>query len=127
MILSMNVRLWGNVEIYISDGVYIGDNTTLFASKCADIDICKDTFITSTYIIDINHWYEIGKPISKCKYTSEKMEIGKNFWIGQAVTILKVSEIGNVCVVGAKSLVNKKFGDEIIIAGIPAKKIKEKE
>ena len=128
MVLSRNVRFWGNGDIYISDGVCIGDNTTLFASKGAGIDIGKDTFIAAnTYIIDMNHGYEIGKPISKCTDTSEKIEIGKNVWIGQDVTILKGSEIGNGCVVGAKSLVNKKFGDEIIIAGIPAKKIKEKE
>lgn len=47
--------------------------------------------------------------------------IGNNVWIGLGVTILKGSEIGNDCVVGAKSLVVGKFNeDNVMIVGNPA-------
>lgn len=56
--------------------------------------------------------------------------IGDDVWIAQRVTILKGAEIPSNTVVGACSLVNKKFeqpkemGGGILIAGNPAKVIK---
>lgn len=46
-------------------------------------------------------------------------------WIAQRVTLIKGAQIPSNCVVGACSLVNKKFEEEgCIIAGNPAKVIK---
>ena len=48
-----------------------------------------------------------------------------NAWIAQRVTLIKGAQIPSNCVVGACSLVNKKFEEEgCIIAGNPAKVIK---
>lgn len=53
------------------------------------------------------------------------IEIGNHVWIAQGVSILKGAKIPSNCIVGAKSLVNKKFEEvNCIIAGIPAKIIK---
>lgn len=128
VVLSRNVRFWGDGPIVIEDNVAIGDNVTIFASKGAGVRIGENTLIAADcYIIDMNHGYEYGKSVSECKDTSEKIEIGKNVWLGQDVTVLKGSVIGDGCVVGAKSLVNKKFDKELIIVGNPAKIVKRKE
>ena len=56
--------------------------------------------------------------------------IGDDVWIAQRVTLIKGAQIPSNCVVGACSLVNKKFeqpkgkGGGILIAGNPAKVIK---
>lgn len=51
--------------------------------------------------------------------------IGNHVWCGVGSTILKGSKIPDNSIIGAKSLVNKRFKDEnIIIAGQPAKIIK---
>ena len=51
----------------------------------------------------------------------EDIVIGDNVWVGMRVMILKGSVIPNGSVVGAMSLVNKKFEDEnTLIAGVPA-------
>ena len=51
--------------------------------------------------------------------------IGDDVWIAQRVTLIKGAQIPSNCVVGACSLVNKKFEEEgCIIAGNPAKVIK---
>lgn len=46
-------------------------------------------------------------------------------WIGARVMILKGSKVGKGSIVGAGSIVSGKFGENIILAGNPAKKIKE--
>ena len=52
--------------------------------------------------------------------------IGNNVWIASRCTILKGAVIPDGSMVAACALVNKKFDNEnIILAGIPAKIIKE--
>lgn len=57
---------------------------------------------------------------------SSPVVIGKNVWFGNNVTVLKGTIIGDNCVVGAGSiLTGKHFPPNVIIAGNPAKIIKE--
>lgn len=58
---------------------------------------------------------EYGAPIT----------IGDNAWFGGHVTIVPGVTLGKNVVVGAGSVVTKSFGDNIVIAGNPAKIIKE--
>lgn len=50
--------------------------------------------------------------------------IGNNVWLGLNAIILKGSEIGDNCVVGAGSVVKGKFPSNVIIVGNPAKIVK---
>lgn len=52
------------------------------------------------------------------------IKIGKNCFIGCNVLILKGSEIGDNCVVGAGAVVSGKFENNCVIAGNPARIIK---
>ena len=67
--------------------------------------------------------FETNKPISEPK----DVYIGKHCWITSRCTILKGTHLPNNTVVGANSLVNKKFTQEnTLIAGSPAVVIKER-
>lgn len=56
----------------------------------------------------------------------EDIFIGNKVWIGMRSVILKGTKIADESVVGAMSLVNKKFEEgNIVLAGVPAKKVKE--
>ena len=55
------------------------------------------------------------------------ISIGEGCFIGANCIILKGTVIGNNCVVGAGSVVCGVFPDNVIIAGNPAKIIKNNE
>ena len=70
---------------------------------------------THTIYDELGNCYNLDKPIS----------FGDNIWIGCRSTILKGSFIPNNCVIGSMSLVSgKKFEKNTIIAGVPARSIK---
>lgn len=56
--------------------------------------------------------------------TCKPVHIGKNAWIGAGATILPGVTIGNNAVVGAASVVTKDVPDDTIVAGNPAKVIR---
>ena len=52
--------------------------------------------------------------------------IGDHVWIGQYVTVLKGSYVGNDCIIGSNSLLSgKTYPSNCALAGSPAKVIKE--
>ena len=51
----------------------------------------------------------------------DEIVIGDHVWIGYGCKILSGAHIGTGSIVGAGSLVNKKFPNNVLIAGIPAK------
>jgi len=59
------------------------------------------------------------------KRTSDPIQIKKEVWIGNKVTITKGLVIGNNTVIGANSVVTKSFDSNLLIAGVPAIKIKD--
>lgn len=96
--------------------IYIGDNC-LFASNIL--------------VIDNSHGNYFGNNQSNPQIVPdmrelfcEEIHIGRNCWIGENVVILPGVTIGDGCVIGANSVVNKSIKDYSIVAGVPAKTIK---
>lgn len=55
------------------------------------------------------------------KHIEKDIRIGDDCWIGDNVYIREGVSLGNNVIVGANSVVTKSFGDNLIIAGVPAK------
>lgn len=115
-------------KIKIEAGVCMS-GTTIYSMD--QISIGKDTVIGgNTKIID-NDFH----PLQASKRVEHRMEdvkkrpisIGEGCFIGANCIILKGTVIGNNCVVGAGSVVCGVFPDNVIIAGNPAKIIKNNE
>jgi serine O-acetyltransferase len=51
--------------------------------------------------------------------------IGNNVYIAAGSRIIGDIQIGDNCIIGANSVVNKSFKHNLVIAGVPAKKIRE--
>lgn len=131
--LGRNVRLEHDTVIYCKKGsmVVIGQNTSTghhTEISCNNhIDIGKDIIMGAfTYITDSNHRYDIaGVPIAKQGMTVGKTKIGSNVWLGRGAMVLKDAEVGDNSVIGANSVVTKRFKNNCVLGGIPARVIKE--
>lgn len=55
----------------------------------------------------------------------DAVEIGRNVFIGTGAIILKGSRLGDNCVVGAGSVVKGRFPANTVVAGNPARKVRQ--
>ena len=102
---NFNITMLDVQKITIGDNVMIGPNTL---------------------ISTVNH------PLSPRKRrenlaTAKPVTIGNDVWIGGNVTILPGVNIGNNVVIAAGAVVTKDTGDNCVMAGVPAKKVREIE
>lgn len=68
------------------------------------------------HIFDLNSKKRINK--------SKAIIIGNHVWVGRAAELLGGAYIGNNCVIGAHAVTSSKFPDNVILAGCPAKIIR---
>lgn len=74
-----------------------------------------------------NHVFDDkNTPIRLQGVTRQGVRIGRNCWLGAKVTFLDGSAIGDGCVVAAGAVVRGVFGDNLLLAGVPAKVIRER-
>lgn len=113
-----------NNLIVIGQGTYIG-GACIHALCSTSIEIGRKCLFSSE--IDIRSGeLKIYNIRDKKQYNFGKnIKIGNQVWIGKRVQLLKGVEIPDNSVVGAGSLVTKKFEEpNVIIAGHPAKVIR---
>ena len=63
-------------------------------------------------------------PANRKSLDLAKIVIKKNAWIGAGAIILPGVTVGENAIVAAGAVVNKDVADNTIVAGVPAKKIK---
>lgn len=110
-----------HVGIRVGTGCTFGWHLHLYAY--APIEISDDMMASSYVYIESGAGHDLI--IDGQKRYPESMTIGKHVWVGLNSTILAGSHIGDGCMIGASSLVNRKFGERQLIAGNPARVIKE--
>lgn len=112
------------INLHIGEGSIIGDQVILDARN--SIRIGKNVnFSTGVHIWTEQH--DHSDPEFRClSDSSYRVEIGDRAWIGPSVTILHSVTIGEGAVVAAGSVVTKDIAPFSIVAGIPAKKIGER-
>lgn len=125
--LGKNVLLYNGVGIFVDSkiaSVEIGDRT--FINRRSEI-CCKEkvsigadcAIAWDVVITDTDYHKVIGS-----KNTSP-VKIGDNVWIGCKSTILKGVNIGSGAIIAAGSIVTKDVPPGVMVAGNPAKMIKE--
>ena len=118
-----------NPQITIGNHCLIGEYNHI--SACNRISI-GDGLLTGRYVYigDNTHgnlsWEEVSIPPIKRKLVSKgEVIIGNNVWIGDKVTILSGVHIGNNVIVAANAVVTKDVPNFCVVAGVPAKIVKE--
>lgn len=116
--LGDNIQMNDYVHISAVDSVEIGDNCLL---------------ASHVYISDNSHGrYESGENDSSPdvapalrEYIKAPVKIGKNCWFGEGVIVMPGVTIGDGCVIGAHSVVNKSIPTASIAVGSPARVVKQ--
>ncbi|OAO24847.1 MULTISPECIES: acyltransferase [Mammaliicoccus] len=112
MKLGSNIDFAKDVLITTKGGIEIGDRVLIgYSSK----------ILTSNHKIPSNR-----KRIFTSGHTNSKVIIESDVWIGSNVIILPGVSIGEGSVIAAGSVVTKDVESYSIYAGVPAKKIKDR-
>lgn len=122
---GVRIECLKNSELIIEDNCSIGQHLHLTVGE--QVVIGQGTTISSHVLItDTDHEYrQIDVPIMEQPLIKKKTIIGRNCFIGVGAVILPGTILGNQCVVGANSVVRGVFPDHSVIAGVPAKVIKQ--
>lgn len=122
-------KLWPLDEAFNGKRIVIGNgnyfNKGLMIDACGQIVIGdKNMFGPDVYIADSNHTF--GPDLSPGDHPMKQgvVRIGNNCWIGAKAIILKDVVLGDNCVVAAGAVVTKSFPAGSVVAGVPAKVIK---
>lgn len=121
IVIGNHVGISG-ATIYARKRIIIGDNTCI-GGNCKILD-------NDFHPIHVAERNELSKETNggNSELVSGKdITIGKNCFIGCNSIILKGTVLGDGCVVGAGAVVAGKFRDNCVIAGNPAKVIRELE
>lgn len=117
LFIGNNCEMGDNVHIVAHEKVNIGDNC-LLASKI--------------FISDTSHGNYTGDNQSSPKsppndriLKTKPVSIGDNVWIGENVCVLLGVTIGNGCIVGANTIVNRDIPDNSIVVGAPCRIVKQ--
>ena len=122
-------------EFYISEGFkcslqnfHIGEFTFINSSfRClgfenAKLEIGSYTQISNDVTIILG-----SHELKSMAHTSGDVIIGNQCWIGARVTILPSLKIGDGAVVGAGAVVTKDVPPFTVVAGVPARYLKDRE
>jgi len=119
----------GEPVIVIEDNCAIGTDTIISAKN--KIHVEPDVLIAqSVLIVDHNHAYEdIAVPIVEQGITEGgRIRIGRGSWIARGATIICPKgelTIGRNCVIAANSVVTRSIPDYSLVAGLPARIIRQ--
>ena len=115
------------VGLLLGNNVGIGSNS--FLGCAGGVEIGDDTIIGNfvSFHSENHNFEELNIPTRLQGVNREGIIIGKNCWIGAKVTILDGTVVGDDCVIAAGAvLTGKNYGDRVVIAGVPARVIRER-
>lgn len=112
-----NSKLWSAVELTIGDRVLIGHGTSIFDSDTHPLSP-GERHRQYVDIITKGHPPEIN-------LLEEPVIIEDDVWIGCNVVVLKGVRIGRGAIVGAGSVVTRDVPPYVVVAGNPARVVRE--
>lgn len=122
----VRIGVWGRIQgggtIRIGDAVMISPGVRISASD--EITIGNGCmFANGAYITDCD-WHGIYDRTER-NAQAYPVRIGNNVWVGDHATVLKGVTIGDNSIVAACSVVTKDVPANVIVAGNPARIVKE--
>ncbi len=112
-------------------GVVIGDNVEIGALNSIAKGALSDTFIAdyvkTDSLVHIAHNCFVNESalITACAELSGGVTLGKRVWVGPNVAMMQKVTVGDDALIGLGAVVTKNVCARTIVAGNPAKKIRD--
>lgn len=114
-----------NAKVVIKNGTIINGGSHVIALK--GVEIGEDCLLAQGVMIRDNDGHKLGDSVDKELVMGiDKVVIGNHCWLGQKAMILKGVTLQDNVVVAGGAVVSKSVEAGNIVAGVPAKTIKEK-
>lgn len=111
-------------QMLLGDNFAVSGNTSFVCYK--QITVGRDVQFAWDSLVMDSDAHKIYDEQGRYMNEDKPITIGDKVWLACQCTLLKGTEIGSNCVVGANSLLNKKYTeDNVIIAGSPARVVKK--
>jgi acetyltransferase-like isoleucine patch superfamily enzyme len=114
-----------SARVTIGDFVFIGRGSEIDAALSVTIG-AHSLLAPNVFITDHGHNMSRSRRIDAQDATSAPVLIGSDVWIGTGSVILPGVTIGEGAVIGANSVVTSNVADYAIVAGTPARFIRER-
>jgi UDP-3-O-[3-hydroxymyristoyl] glucosamine N-acyltransferase len=113
-------------QVIIGDNVELGALNTLVQGTLSNTVISD--YVKTDDHVHIAHNVEIGfgTLIAACAEISGSVKIGSRTWLAPNCSIMDHIAIGNNVIVGLGSVVTKSVPDNVVVAGSPARKIRDR-
>ena len=122
--INSSVKITGVGKLSIGANTWIGPNTIILCSSEISIGANCD-IAPKVYIGDGTHEITPKEDRIAGVDTTRKITIGDGCWLCVNSTVLPGVTIGNKCVVAAGAVVTKNVDDMTLVAGVPARRIKD--
>jgi maltose O-acetyltransferase len=120
-----NLRVYGNINIKSPSNISIGNNCTLndnlYLNGWSNITIGDNVALSAHSMIISTGLNTDSFLKGEHIHTGYGITLGNNIQIGAGAIILDGISIGDNVIVGAGSVVTKNIPDNVIVAGSPAK------
>ncbi|MEU6714374.1 acyltransferase [Nonomuraea sp. NPDC046802] len=114
---------------YVTDDIAMGDDCTInpYAVVRGEVRLGSAVRVGAhTSLLGFNHGTAPDRPVFRQPTTSKGIRIGDDVWIGSNVVVLDGVTIGDHAVIGAGSVVTKDVPAWAMVAGNPARPIRDR-
>ena len=126
--IDRGVRILGNNNAKISIGINTRIGLYTILNGGDSISIGKKVLISGfVYLQTSMHNHNKNGNIQDQGYKHGQIEIHDDVWLGSHVVVLPNCVLSKGCVVGSNAVVTKSADKENVLAGVPAKTIKERK
>lgn len=132
LVIGSGCTLKGKISIGSYSSVYLGNNISVTKNllirvvESTALKIGNDCLIASDVIIRTCDGHPIYDVNTKLRINKGKdIIINDHVWIGDQAVILKGVKVGSGSVIAMGSIVTKNVPEKVIVAGVPAKTIRE--
>lgn len=121
---SLDIRCGNNAVCTIGEGTEI--EAARFIIADGSIQVGKDCLFSTAVTLRNHDGHHIfDKTTGKRINHAGNIEVGNHVWIGHGATLLGSASVGDNSIIGTMSVTSSSFPKEVVIAGNPARIIRE--